>query len=1233
MSTPLSPPEYPKRNFLSSLGIIIAVIGVSETLALWLLDATHQWGIVLSPVQDTVFNIVLLTLLSSPLIWFLAVRPLVLQIVQEQTTSNRELLDALKNHVLVSIADDRGRIVYANDMFCEVSGYSRNELTGQDHRIVNSGHHDQDYIRNMWNTIAEGHVWRGEFCNRRKDGELYWVDSTIAPLLDNTGKPKQYISIRRDITKRKANELKLTALKRALDASTEMILITDAEGFIQYANPALCQFTGWAEEALMGQKPYVLDSSAADRQALSDMQSRLHCGEPWSGRLRGRRRDHASVSSPHPADNVPESARANDSGNGQTAEDAQEYWAKTNITPILTANGTLSGYVQIQHDVSKQVEEEAALQIESDDTAARLAISEALHQSLTLEHCFVQVLDILFTLKSCDRQQKGGVFLRVQDGEYLEKFAVCGKFDDMAQRIEFGDGLCGQVAVSRKFIAADQCGCDSQRHGHYVVPIASGEDILGVLFIFTDAYPVQNESRIAMLREVGEMMALALLQDQANASLEAARDAALQVAHTKTEFLANMSHEIRTPMNGVLGMLDLLQDTQLSREQWDLIDIASNSAESLLTIINDILDFSKLEAGKIELEQIEFNLPDLVEEVCTLLSSRAHSKGLELNCFLPTNLPLRWQGDPTRIRQVLTNLIGNAVKFTEQGEVSVTVRLQKPDDAAEAAPDSFPAYTPSLAIAEPVPDRFSAYTPSLAILRFEVVDTGIGITAEAQARLFQAFSQADSSTSRRYGGTGLGLSISKDLVMLMNGNIGVESVLGQGSHFWFSLPMAAMDNEAPAPQANFCDKRALIVDDNATNRMILTHYLSNWGFTLSEADSGPAALVELEAAALRNEPYHLLLSDMQMPDMDGFALARAIIEKPAIADTPRILLSSGCIGSQAERLVSGFSQSLLKPVRQSQLFDAVIDALKLPGQKTAPAAKAKKEALLNYSGKRVLVVEDNKVNQKVILSQLAKFQLKPDLANNGQVALDQLARQAYDLVFMDCQMPVMDGYEATRALREREMEEGGLRTPITALTAHASIGEREKCLSAGMDDYLSKPASRADLAVVLVRWLGEPAAPEVAAQDNSDESAIPNSPPQANSKADDGEASTACWDEAAALKRLDDDHDLLSEMIDLFLEEAPAFMAELAAALSRTDLPAVADAAHAIKGMAGHFCAEKIIGVAVKLERAARKASAPASDPHPVGNDADTDFQSMAKDLTQSTLDLVETLLQRKEQN
>ncbi len=1188
MLSPLSPQQYNKRNFLLSICIIIVAIGVSESLAILLVDLIQHWGIGLSPMQCRIFNVILMVLLSTPLLWFTVMRPLALQI----TASNKELLEALESHVLISITDTQGRIVYANDMFCKVSGYSKEELLGQDHRIVNSGCHDKNYIRMMWDTITGGQVWRGEFCNRRKNGELYWVDSTIAPLPDKAGKPKQYISIRRDTSTRKANELKLTALKRALDASSEMVLITNAEGLIQYANPALCSFTGWTGDALMGQKPYVLDSPTADKQALSEMQSRLRCSEPWSGRLRGRRLGN------------PENGVASHS-TGTASFDSLEYWAKTNITPILAENGVLSGYVQIQHDVSQQVEQEAALQIEAEDTSARLAVSEALHQTLPLEQRLEEVMAILFRLKSFSSQHKGCVFLRSQEDGYLERFVVHDNAcPDQAVpeqvpssdvnhcqelRIAIGEGPCGQVAVSKKLAVTDFCCCDGlPAHGHYIVPMVSGEDILGLLFIFTDAYPVQSESRIAMLMQVGEMVALALLQHQAKVSLEAARDAALQIADTKTEFLANMSHEIRTPMNGVLGMLDLLQDTQLSREQWDLIEIAANSAESLLTIINDILDFSKLEAGKIELEQIEFNLPDLVEEVCTLLSSRAHSKDLELNCFLPAKLPSRWKGDPTRIRQVLTNLIGNAIKFTERGEVSVKVSMSKLDHTG---------------------------------IRFEVVDTGIGIDSETQTRLFQAFSQADSSTSRRYGGTGLGLSISKDLVVLMGGNIGVESALNRGATFWFTLPLEAVDDDNPVPQVNFTDKRALIVDDNATNRMILTHYLGNWGFTLFEADNGPAALAELEAAAQQNKPYDLLLSDMQMPDMDGFDLAGIINKNPIIANTPRILLSSGSIGSESERLASGYNQSLLKPVRQSQLFDAIIAALHLPELSVAPAVKVK-EIMLDYSGKQVLVVEDNKVNQKVILAQLAKFQLKPDLANNGQVALDMLEHQTYDLVFMDCQMPVMDGYEATRMLRDRETsEDGKARIPITALTAHASAGEREKCLNAGMDDYLSKPVNRADLAVVLARWLGLPStyAVNVVEMDHLKDEDV-GLVTDAGLSLPQKLGTAVCWDEVSALKRLDDDIDLLAEMIDLFLDEAPVQLAELTTALSRADLLALADAAHAIKGMAGHFCAEKLIGLAVNLELAAR-------------NNTGADVQLMASDLSQATLDLIENLHIRKMQS
>jgi len=1053
MPPPLSPSQYLKRNFRSLLFTIIAFISVYETLTMLLLDALHQWGIVLSPLQNAALDGTLLTALSAPLLWFLALRPLALQVFQERAQtelSNKELLAVLETHVLVSISDVQGGIVYANDKFCKVSGYTLEELIGQDHRVVNSCHHDKDYIRNMWRTIANGQTWHGEFCNRRKDGELYWVDSTIAPLLDKNGKPHQYISIRRDITEQKNNEAKLIALKLALDASSEMILITDAAGYIQYANPALCLFTGWTADELLKQRPYILDSPNIDQKTLAQMQDRLKHGEAWAGRLLGRRRGMVPIRIAGQA----------------TPPDMREYWAKINVTPILASDDSLSGYVQIQHDVSDLVKREAALQMDNADTAARLSISDALHQPQPMKDRFNHVLEILFDLKNFNLQRKGGVFLKAQNADYLDMFMLHGTFSDefiqREQRIALGACLCGRAAISGKLIISDDCFCDPrhehqfdgmQSHGHYIVPIASGEDILGVLFLYTDPYPAQSESRITMLQQVGEMMALTLLQDQAKASMEATRDAALQIAQTKSAFLANMSHEIRAPMNGVLGMLEIMRDTQLSLEQEEMVDIAANSAESLLAIINDVLDFSKLEANKVELEQIEFDLPNLIADVCLLPSKHAYSKGLGFASILPDNLSTRWLGDPMRIRQVLTNLIGNAVKFTDQGEVSVKIVLP---EAAEGK----------------------------VTLRFEVKDTGIGIDPEAQTHLFQPFSQADSSTARRFGGTGLGLSISKNLVGLMGGIIGVESALGLGANFWLTLPLTPVKSNAPV---------------------------------LSSASN----------------------------------------------------------------------------------------------QKPVPVTNAE-ESLPDYSNKQVLVVEDNTVNQKVILAQLARFQIKPDVVHNGQIALDKLQCETYDLILMDCQMPVMDGYETTRILRGREIAADDVRrTPIVAFTAHAALEEREKCLAAGMDDYLSKPITKMALANVLDRWLDKPFnRKKIPASQNNPISA---------------QLTAVFWDEAATLERLNNDEELLTEMIGLFVNEAPRQLSELNDAMSRADFPALADTAHSIKGMAGHFYAETTTSLASKLEQTARNMDTEVQ--------IEADFWSMTKELTTATTNLTENLLRRKETN
>ncbi|MEI6708640.1 MAG: response regulator [Methylococcales bacterium] len=1174
-------PVIKKMNyrFISSLFIISLIIGVVEGLVMLLLNLYKQGGGLLTELEETAMDTFLLTLISAPLLWFFVLKPLVMQInqehkvAQEQSRLNTELRNALNVHSLISIADTAGRIIHANDKFCEVSGYTQDELLGKDHRILNSSYHDKAYIGTMWQTITQGLVWQDVFCNRRKDGSFYWVNSTIVPLLDDICKPYQYISIRQDITAQKEANSELIMLKRAVDASAEMILLTNGEGYIQYANPALCQATGWTQAMLIGRSPNVLNSPNADVSVIAAMRTALHEGKSYSGRILQRCKGIAPL---HIA--------------GQTTPpDSLEFWAELNITPVFNRDGSQTGYVQIQRDISEQVNREAIQWMEKNDTVARLAIAETLQQAIPLKERFTSALDILFDFEIVDLQRKGGIFLRATDGDYLDMFLLRGTFSEQfiakEQRIALGACLCGRAAFSGELLVSDDCFCDPrhehtfdgmQAHGHYIVPISAAGNTLGILFLYTDPYPAQNDSRLTMLKQVGELLALAVLQEQAKVSLENSRDMAMQTAVAKSEFLANMSHEIRTPMNGVLGMLDLLRDTDMSSSQWDLVDTAHASAESLLAIINDILDFFKLEAGKLEVEQIDFNLITLVGDVCTLLARQAHAKNLELNCFIPVDMRSHWLGDPNRIRQVLTNLIGNAIKFTEHGEVSVIVTC-----------------TPSI-------------EEEADMLHFEIRDTGIGIASEMQAYLFQPFSQAESSTARRFGGTGLGLSISKNLVELMGGVLGLDSTLGHGTCFWFTLQLLSSDVvETDTLPLDNVGKRVLVVDDNTTNRMIINHYLTHWGFVVGHANNGRAALIELEHAIANHVAYDLVLLDMHMPEMDGLTLARMMTETPMLSKIPRILLSSGGgLMGDNERRELGFSHSLLKPVKQLQLFDAIVTSLNAAVQNTPIKAKVT-VSTPSYQGKKLLVVEDNKVNQKVIIGLLAKFQLVPDIADNGQLALDKLAHNVYDLVLMDCQMPVLDGYQATSELRGFEGNAGLTHQPVIALTANAIAGEREKCLAAGMDDYLTKPISQKSLADILARWLSSPVleTKQLSTIENKQEI-----------------TADSLWNKEAALNCLGGDEELLKGMIEAFFVEATIQLSELRQALDRNNLPDLANLAHTLKGSVSYFCAETAINCAAGLEHAARA-------------NQNEDYSQMTELLTKAIVDLMESLRQFLNEN
>jgi two-component system sensor histidine kinase/response regulator len=531
-----------------------------------------------------------------------------------------------------------------------------------------------------------------------------------------------------------------------------------------------------------------------------------------------------------------------------------------------------------------------------------------------------------------------------------------------------------------------------------------------------------------------------LLQSERHARTEAraSRDAALEASRAKSAFVATMSHEIRTPMNGVIGLTGLLQGTRLDQRQRQYVDGVHLAGEALLQIINDILDFSKVEAGKLELDIIDFNLVQVVEEAAELVAEQAQGKGLELLAYCSPEVPLGVRGDPSRLRQVLLNLASNAVKFTDTGEVVIRALL---DDETEHGP----------------------------VLRFEVTDTGVGLEEDDRDRLFEPFSQADSSTTRRFGGTGLGLAICRQLITAMGGALGVDSRLGRGSTFWFTLPLQhAAGGAAPLPArgGRLADVRVLVVDDNATNRLILSDQLGAWGMRVDLAGDGPTALHLLEEAVGTDAPYALVLLDLCMPGMDGLALARRI--QSLASGVKMVLLSSVTDLSPAEALASGITVSLTKPLQMSRLQGTLEELYVAPTSVQRNASPRPTDAGPGTRG-HVLVVEDNHVNQLVAVGILEYLGYTTEVAGNGLEALVSLARTPFAAVLMDCQMPEMDGFAATTEIRR--IERNGVRVPVIAMTAGVTEGERERCFSAGMDDFVAKPVSPEELGATLARWI------------------------------------------------------------------------------------------------------------------------------------------------------------------
>ncbi len=648
------------------------------------------------------------------------------------------------------------------------------------------------------------------------------------------------------------------------------------------------------------------------------------------------------------------------------------------------------------------------------------------------------------------------------------------------------------------------------------------------------------------------------------------KEAALASSSAKSEFLARMSHEIRTPLNGVIGMLELLQGTHLTQQQHRYARVAKNSADTLLALVNDILDFSKIEAGKLELEQTDFDLHALLEDSCELFAEKAAEKGIELVCHLAPDLPTSVASDPDRLRQIVVNLINNALKFTQRGQVvlhALRDEVEHPDE-------------------------------HVVNVRFTVEDTGIGIPTDRVDRLFQSFSQVDVSTTRKYGGTGLGLAICRELVTLYGGEIGVNSTLNKGSQFWFTIPLKVQPLTQRRPlimPQNLANVRVLAVDDNQTNRELLEEQFASWGLPIDTVPGGREALERLAMGHSQKRPFQLVLLDFNMPGMDGLELARAIRLQPDFEEARLVMLSSsGTLFDDPRLARSGLSACLPKPVRQSKLFDTVVEMFG-PQRKAQPhALPAAAPALrINKKNVRILVAEDNEVNQQVVSEILAAAGYHCELVGNGRLALEELARRDYDLVLMDCQMPELDGFETTRTIRKQEAEtKAARRLPIIALTANAVAGDRDRCLSAGMDNYVTKPINPTLLLAAIEEILPRTETPVATTTESTPEAATATTtqPVEEESMS----KILPILDLKPLRARCMNDDSFLKRVLDKALVRIPVDVLSVLTAAEETNFENLARGAHSLAGMSANLEAQQLLAAARGLEDLAKKHEADA---------------------------------------
>jgi PAS domain S-box-containing protein len=821
--------------------------------------------------------------------------------------------------------------------------------------------------------------------------------------------------------------------------------------------------------------------------------------------------------------------------------------------------GVPVGIMNIARDVTARRQAERALERESSFVRLLKDVAAAANQAGTATEALQMALEKVCGLTrwpvghvyACDPETRALEPLRIWhlvEPERFEGFRRATETDPMAARGRVASRALAGVRPAwvsdltlEERTPGTRAALAAGLKAGFAFPVLVGPEVVAVLEFYSDTEVEPDPLLIDVVGNIGTQLGRVIERDKAQADLAAARDQALESTQLKSSFLASMSHEIRTPLNGVIGMAGILLDTKLAPEQREYAETIRSCADALLGLINDILDFSKIEAGKLQIEPIPFDLEIAAQEVAELLAPKAAEKGLDLVLRYAPDTPNRLIGDPGRIRQILTNLVNNAIKFTEKGHVFIDVVCDRRDGAT-------------------------------AWLRFAVEDSGIGIPPDTRGRIFERFTQADASTTRRYGGTGLGLAISKQLTELMGGSIGLESEPGRGSTFWFLLPLPLDLVQQQAPMVtppSLADVRVLIVDDNGVNRRVLHELVTRWGMRNGGFASGAEALIALREARASGDPFRIAVVDMNMPEMDGEMFGRAVKADPELRDTVLVLLtSSGENGDARQMAQAGFAAYMTKPVRPSVLMDALATAWferQIRGEALRVTRRAAPQPAPSDAGGnrasarvRVLVVEDNVVNQKVARLLLEQMGCRIELAANGKEAVEMIRHARYNVVFMDCQMPVMDGYEAAREIRRSEKP--GTRVAIVATTAHAMQGDLEKCLAAGMDDYVGKPVRREVLEPALKKW-------------------APQTPTPAPKAAVDPElGKTLEW------MREEGGDEFVADLVTGFLQKARCQISDLDGALARGDLEKVKSITHDLRGSGATFGATKLAELVREIE-------------------------------------------------